>query len=262
MLIDDTTPNDIPFDPAYSRGLVPRDMATDPPTMFAPPSEIPLIPRSEWDARIDEQEAQQSSLEHVWRRSGEPVLDQNGQGYCWAYSTAAAIMATRMAANMPRVRLSAHAVACKIKGFRDEGGWCGLSAEFARKTGYPSVDVWPEKSMSRSYDTAATWANADKHRVTEDWVDLAASHYYYQQLTFDQVATCLLLNRACPVDFNWWGHSVCALRLVRVEAGSYGLRIANSWTPQWGEQGFATLRGNKAIPNSALCIRSITASTT
>jgi C1A family cysteine protease len=258
MLIDDDTPEAVTHDPAFTRGLVPRDLATDPPGMFAPPSEIPLIPRSEWDARIAEQEAQESSLEHLWKRSGQAVLDQNGQGYCWAYSTGAAIMAARMAANLPTVRLSPHAVACKIKGFRDEGGWCGLSAKFAREQGYPTTAAWPEKSMSRLHDTAATWANAAKHKVTEDWVDLAAGHYYYQNLTFDQVATCLLLNRPCPVDFNWWGHSVVSLRLVRVEAGSYGLRGPNSWSPAWGDNGWFTLRGSKAIPNSALCVRSVT----
>jgi C1A family cysteine protease len=258
MLIDDDTPEAVTHDPQYSRGLVPRDYATDPPEMFAQPEGMPLIPRSEWDARIAEQDANESSLEHIWRRSGQRSLDQNGQGYCWAYSTGAAVMLTRMAANLPVVRVSPHAVACKIKGFRDEGGWCGLSAKFAREVGYPSVDVWPEKSMSRQNDRPETWADAAKHKIEEDWVDLAAGHFYYQNLTFDQVATCVLLNRACPVDFNWWQHSVCAVGLVRVEPGSYGLRILNSWSENWGEQGFATLRGNKATPNSALCVRTVT----
>lgn len=257
MLIDDSTPADVLFPPDMGRGLVPRDYATDPPEMFAPPSEIPLIPRSEWDARIDEQERTQSSLEHVWRRSGERHLDQNGQGFCWSYSTAHAIMLSRMANNQPRARLSAHAVACKIKGFRDEGGWCGLSAKFARETGYPTVDVWPEQSMSRAHDNAATWENAALHKVTEDFVDLTARHYYYQNLTFDQVASCLLLNLPCPTDWNFWHHSVCAVRLVRVEAGSYAIRILNQWKG-WGDDGFATLRGK--TPDSALCIRVTTPS--
>ena len=258
FVIDDGTPEAETHDPAFARGLVPRDYATDPPEMFAPPSEIPLIPRSEWDARVAEQDAQESSLEHLWRRTGQPPLDQNPEPFCWAYSTGAAVMAARMAANLPVVRLSPHAVACKLTGFQKEGGWCGWSAKFAREYGYPSVAAWPERSMSRQYDRPETWADAANHKVVEDWVDLTAPHYYYQQLTFDQVATCLLLNRPCPVDFNWWGHSVCALRLVRVEAGSYGLRIINSWGSGWGEQGFATLRGSKAIPNSALCVRAVT----
>lgn len=257
MIIDDSTPIDATLHPGMSRGYVPRDYSQYPADMFAPPTDIPLIPRSEWDARIDEQEATQSSLEHVWRRTGEPPLDQNGKGYCWAHSTTSAVMLDRMKANQPRVRLSAFAVACKIKNFRDEGAWCGLSAQFARETGIPSVAAWPEKSMERGNDNAATWADAARHKITLDWVDLTRQPYD-QNLTFDQLATCLLQGIPCPVDFNWWSHSVCAVRLVRVEAGSYGIRILNSWTAQWGDGGFATLRGNKATPDGALAVRATT----
>ena len=259
FIIDDSTNNDIPFDPNFSRGAVPRDLKIDPITMFSPPSEMPLIPRSEWDARIDEQTREQSSLEHLVQRAGIEVLDQNGQGYCWAYSTGMTIMVARAMANQPLVRLSPHAVGCKIKGFRDEGAWCGLSAKFARENGYPSEKFWPQKSMSSQYDNAATWANAAKHKITEDWVDLTRQVWDHQ-LTFDQVATALLLNQACALDFNWWGHSVCGIRLVRTEPGAYGIRIMNSWTKNWGENGLATLAGSKAIPNGAISTRVTTAS--
>lgn len=233
-------------------GLVPRDLATYPPQMFDPPSGLALIPRSEWDARLDEQEREKSSLEHV--RGEIPSLDQNGQGFCWAYSTGSALTLVAALNNRPYVRLSPHAVACKIKNFRDEGGWCGLSAKFARETGFPDVTVWPEKSMSRSSDTAATWANAARRKVTEDFADLTRD-VYDQNLTFDQVATCLLAGIPCMTDFNHWSHSVCAIRLVRVEAGSYGLKIWNSWADAWGERGMGILRGSKAIPDGAVAIR-------
>lgn len=258
IIIDDSTPAGVTHDPQFSRGAVPRDFSVDPPAMFADPSGIQVIPRSEWDARIDEQEAQQSSLEHVYLRAGWPNLDQNGQGFCWAYSVGHTLMVARARDNQPYVRLSPHGVACKIKGFRDEGGWCGLSAKFARETGYPSEGVWPQQSMSRSNDNAATWADAAKHKITEDWVDLARP-VYDQNLTFDQVATQLLLNNPCAVDFNWWSHSVCAVRLVRVEAGSYGLLILNSWL-NWGRRGLAVLSGSKCLPDGAVCTRSATVS--
>lgn len=256
LIIDDSTPASVTHDPQFARGGIPRDFAADPPSMFADPSGIQLIPRSEWDARIDEQEAQQSSLEHIYKRAGWVNLDQNGQGFCWAYSVGHTLMLARTRDNQPYVRLSPHGVACKIKGFRDEGGWCGLSAKFARETGYPSDKVWPQQSMSRSNDNAATWADAGHHKITEDWVDLARP-VYDQNLTFDQIATQLLLNNPCAVDFNWWSHSVCAVRLVRVEAGSYGLKILNSWL-NWGDRGLGILQGGKALPDGAVCVRSAT----
>lgn len=258
LIIDDGADPDLLFPKAHARGLVPRDYSQYPAGMFAPPSEMRRIPRSEWDARIDEQERLGSSLEHVRMTAANgsmmPALDQNGQGFCWAYSTGATVMLSRAAANQPHVRLSPHGVACKIKGFRDEGGWCGLSAKFARETGYPSVAAWPEKSMSRANDNPATWADAARHKVTEDWVDLTRS-VYDQNLTFDQVATCLLTGVPVAVDFNWWSHSVCAIRLVRVEAGSYGLKILNSWTDSWGDRGTGVLRGSRAVPDGAIATR-------
>lgn len=266
-LIDDgPLDSDLVFPVSFGRGYAERDYREHPVEMFAGPSQIPLIPRNEWDARIEEQEREQSSLEHLRDRElgGQPFpsYDQNGEGYCWSYSVGGAVTLSRFANHQPTVRLSCHAVACVIKQFRDEGGWCGLSAQFARgqdpkhpdKAGYPTVEHWPEKSMSRAHNTAATWANAKQHAITEDFVDLTRP-VWGQNLTFDQVATCLLLNLPCALDYNWWRHSVAGMRLVRVEADSYGIKIWNSWTDRWGNRGTSVLRGNRAVPDGAICVR-------
>lgn len=263
FVIHDTTPPDVLFRPVINgelkgRGLVPRDYATSPREMFDPPSNLPLIPRSEWSDRIKEMTATKSRLSDLRDTAiaGQPFpsLDQNGQGFCWAYSTTACVMLLRAANNQPHVRLSAHAVGCMVKGFRDEGGWCGLSAKFHREKGCPSVECWPEKSMARSNDRPETWANAALHKVTEEWVDLTRA-VYDQSLTFDQLATCLLCRIPCAVDFNWWGHSVCAMDLVEVERGSFGIKILNSWTDGWGERGTSVLQGSRAIPDGAVALR-------
>jgi hypothetical protein len=228
-------------------GLVPRDRSKYPPAMFDPPSGIPIIPKSEWDARIAEQDREQSSLEHLRMRgsAGQMIsaLDQNSQGFCWAYSTTMAVMLLRAVANLPHVRLSGHAVGCMVKNFRDEGGWCGLSAKFHREKGCPSVALWPEKSMSRSNDKPEVWANAALHKVSEDWVDLTRD-VYDQNLTAAQIATCLLSGIPVAVDYNEWSHSICALRWVKVEGGSYAPKILNSWTDGWGDKGTGVIRAS------------------
>lgn len=232
-------------------GLVERDYAKYPPEMFDPPSDLKTIPQSEWGDRSKEQEKQQARLSDLCTWTS---LDQNGQGYCWCYSTTLAVMIIRAIMGQPHVRLSAHGLAWKIKNGRDEGGWCGLSGKGHRDLGCPSVVFWPEKSMSGQHDKPETWANAALHKVTEEWVDLTRN-VYDQNLTFAQVATCLLSGIPVAVDFNWWSHSVCACDLVEVEPGSFGLRIRNSWTDSWGDRGFGILRGSKSIPNGALAIR-------
>lgn len=253
-----TQGNELP-PPGQAKGYVERDYDLYPEEMFAP-SDIPLIPRSEWDALIDEQEKNQSSLEHVYLRAGFENLDQNGHGYCWAYSTGHCVMLLRALANQPLVRLNPHSVAAIIKRGADEGGWCGLSAKFLTEVGIATEEFWPRHSRSLSNDKPESRANMALHKVSEHWMDLARREYDHE-LTFDQVASCLLQNIPVAVDFNWWSHSVCAVRLIRISAGSYGLRILNSWKG-WGRQGLGDLQGSKAIPNGAVALRVTNASIT
>ena len=257
---DDLYPKDATF------GLVPRDYSQDPESLFAPPSEMTLIPESEWDARFDEQERLKSSLEHIYLAgsSGSPafeLLSQNGHGYCWAYSVGHSMMLDRLRRNLPLVRLNPHSVAAIIKRGRDEGGWCGLSAKFCRENGMAlqgnGLGQWPLHSRDLRYDTPQLRAEMAKYKIDEDWVDLTRQ-VYDQNLTMAQVATCGFLNIPGPGDYNWWGHSVCRVRWVRIERGSWGQLILNSW-PNWGRYGLGVLRGSKAICNGALAIRSTTA---
>jgi hypothetical protein len=276
------------------RGLIPRDYSKYPRGCYsaAEAVDIKLIDRADFPAIIKDKEDQKSRLSDIrlYAAPGQqsiPSLDQNGQGYCWAYSTGSAITLLRAVSHLPYVRLSPHAVACKIKNFRDEGGWGPLSLQFAMDTGYPTVEVWPEKSMSRSNDKPEVWANAALHKVTEAWVDLATD-IYDRNLTFDQVITLLLNDRPVVVDFNWWSHSVCAMDAVngaaqwglyRAESGKlpdrkafdlvwgmedpvtagFGIRIWNSWTDSWSDKGTGILTGSKAVPNGAVGPRITTA---
>lgn len=261
----DTVNADILFPKDRSFGLVPRDYSIDPEPMFAQPSDMQIIPRTEWDARYDEQEETQSSLEHIYLSGpgGTPAfvnLDQNGNGYCWAYSTGHSIMIDRLRRNLPMVRLNPHAAAAIIKKGKDEGGWCGLSAKFARDNGYAvegnGPGQWPLHSRDLKYDTPALRAEMSKYKLVEEWTDLTRE-VYDQNLTQLQVATCGFNNIPGPRDFNWWSHSVCALRWVRVEPGSWGQLILNSWA-NWGHHGLSVLRGNKAVCNGGLAIRMTT----
>jgi hypothetical protein len=265
FLIDDSTPKDLYMNPVvdgerkgsgYDPSQVVRGMFR--PLFGDAPGQMKVIPRNEWDARIEELERTKSSLAHLreYAANGQrmPCLDQNGQGYCWAYSTTRCVQYLRALSRMPYKRLSAHAIGCMVKGFQDEGGWCGLSAKFLRERGVPDVEHWPEKSMSRSNDNPEVWENAAGNVVTEEWCD-AAVHPSDTDLTFDQIATCLLTLTPVAADFLHMGHSVNLKRLVRVEAGSYGFDGDNSYTDNWGENGAFVLRGSKAIADGAVALR-------
>lgn len=269
---------------AVRRGAIPRDFSVQPCPMQA--VQFPLIPRTEWPERIRDKIAAKSQLSDIRNRaaSGQPIksYDQNGQGYCWAYSTVACITLARACANQPHVRLSAHSVACVVKKFRDEGGWCGLSMEYVQAKGVVPESHWPAKSMSSANDTPANWEEAKKYVVAEGWVDLDAA-VYDRNLTFDQVITLLLANYPTVGDFNHWSHSVCLMDAVdgaqqrqttrgvdgklldlaafeRVWAlndprtAGIGVRLWNSWTDAWSQNGTGLLTGNKAVPDGAVSI--------
>lgn len=77
-------------------GLVPRDYTKHPvcSSPYSVPFEaldMPLIPRSEWSARIKEMEETKSRLSDLRRSANNggpiPSLDQNGRGYCHTADT-------------------------------------------------------------------------------------------------------------------------------------------------------------------------------
>lgn len=241
-------------------GLYPRNFATHPVGCysFARPFDLPLIPEGEWQARLDLQIASKAQLSNVRDISGPgggpiPSRDQNGKGYCWAHSSTSAALICNAIAGEPYADFSAYAVACIIKGYRDQGGWGAESLEWIAAHGLPTSATWPQQSMSRSNDNPAMRAEAGRHKFVE-WMDLAESGSLVKQ----QLVTALLCGLPVVVDYNWWSHSVCAIDLVSLSP--FRIRIWNSWGDGWSANGTGILEGSKAIPNGALAARVMTPS--
>lgn len=246
-----------------SFGAVPRDFSVQPVKMRDSPSAMVLVPESEYDARYDAGEAAEDSLEHIYLRAAEAgrfdFLDQDGFPDCWCHSTAHALMIDRLKQHLPFLKLNAVAVATMIG--RTDGGWCGLSMEFAREQGFPVVGdgpgQWPYQSR-RGRDTPELRANMKLHRDLKDWYDLS-KQVYDQALTAKQLATCLYANNPSPTDYNPFGHSMLALRHVRVERGLHGWLTLNSWQG-FGYHGLCVIIG--MTPDSSVSLLSSTPSAT
>lgn len=256
-------------------GLVPRDYDQFPQGYYASApawslDDMPLIPMEEWPERIRDMEANKSRISDIYARGNKgqriPSLDQNGQGYCWAYSTVACVQMVRAINNMPYVELSPHSVAAKIKNWRDEGAWGCLSLDFIKENGVMPANLWPQKSMSRSHDTPANWEVAKAFRVVEGWLDLKPA-VYDRDMSAQQQGTALLSRMPLIQDYNHWGHSVAGMDLVDCypnrsarDISRYGVRIKNSWTDRWGTFGEGVLKDSKAWANGGACPRVVVGS--
>lgn len=238
-------------------GYVPRDYNEFPQEMFAPPQQMQIIPESEWDARFDEQDATESSLEHIFLRGGKPAfvnLDQDGDGDCWAYSGGHAKMMADLRDGKPVARLNPHFIATYLRRFN--GGWCGASAKVLAEVGCCEVgdgaEEWPLWSHNTRLLTPERLAAAARNKTTEEWRDLTRP-IHAQVMTTGMIATCGFNNIPAQEDFDWQSHSVCGIRWVRIERGSWGPLILNSWKG-WGRFGLGVYRGRKAIADGAVAI--------
>ena len=263
-------------------GLIPRDFDAVPVGSMkgVPLTTVQKIPRSEWPERIRDQAAAKARCSDMRNRgkNGEriPSRDQNGRGYCWAHSTTSAALIGRAKDGQPFADLSAYAIACIIKNYRDEGGWNGESMQFLREKGCPTSEFWAQQSTSRSNDKPETWANAALHKMTE-WEDIPEGD-------FDLQATHSLLGSPYALDLNWWSHSICGCDLVDGTASfnagmmrsdgklitvqefdatwqtadfgaAFGARIWNSWSDSWSDAGMGVLTEAKARNNGAIALR-------
>lgn len=230
-------------------GCVRRDYNEFPQEMLAGPETIEVIKESDWDAYYDKQEETESSLEHMFLRGGKPAfvnLDQNRDGDCWAYSTGHAMMFAALRDNREIPRVNPHFIAAYLKRF--DGGWCGASMKVAMEIGCceegDGPDQWPLWSHDTRLLTPARLAGAGKHKVVEGVYDLTRQ-VWNQQLTRAHVATCGLTNTPAPTDYNEMSHSMCQIRWVRIERGSWAPLIINSWK-NWGKHGLGVLRNMDA----------------
>lgn len=272
-------------------GLVPRNLETHPQYCYswAPQGvDVPMIPEAEWPAWIAKKDAEKSWLNDIRMKSGPnggmiPSRDQNGRGYCWRHSACSAVLLYRAKMGQPYADLSAYAGACRLRNYRDEGGWGAEGVDDEMKYGDPTSEFWPQRAVDRKYDTPETWANAKQHVALAQWADLTRAQYD-RKLSWAQVVSCHLQNMPTVDDFNWWSHSVCGCGVVNGKAmractraqsgkllqladfdrawamdnpvtGGLGNAIWNSWGDREGANGIDILTGNKATPDGcvALC---------
>lgn len=233
--------------PGMSKGREARDWQKQPfgsPPFQASASPLPAkIPRSEWPAKCEALEKSGQLLSQRRKRAGLKSLDQNGTNYCWCNAVVSAMRLARLFQNEPIIDLSPASVAAPIKGYRNNGGWGGEALDYIIKNGIAPQSDWPANAINRQYDNATSQASRQKFKVTEWWE--------LQSGDFDMLFTLLLYQIPVAIGLNWWSHEVCAVDPLWVN-GKPQVRIWNSWSDDWSDEGMGTLTESKATHDDAV----------
>lgn len=197
------------------------------------------IPRNEWREKIEQLENTGSRLSDLCTRAGAIWLNQNPSWYCWCYCVVHAVMALEAKQNEEPRRLVPESVAGPIMGYRKKGGWPDKAVEYVIEHGIADTTAWPwenhRQANSRQYFDRSR-DNAALTKITE-WVDVRG---------FDELASCLLHRIPVPVGLGWMGHAMCAIDLVVMPSGEYGVVYLDSYAKR-GKYNTKTITESKAV---------------
>jgi len=174
------------------------------------------------------------------------IEDQNGVGMCAASGTANTASISRAIAGLGYVKLSAGDLYNRVCGGTDRGSLPEDCLSELLNEGIAPVSVNPYLSWR---STRATAADRAPFKGLEAWRCPTASHVATAlQMGFPVLIGYLHHDRD-EVDRDGWlsnprggagGHAVCAVGLVQ-RNGQWGIKYENSWTAQWGVNGFGIL---------------------
>lgn len=237
---------DILIPDGYSTGLIPRDYDKNPlgSLMFASPfPEDEIIPDKDIEGWIKQKEEDESTLLHHWKRGVNVVLDQNGLGYCHAFSPTSGVMVLREVQGLPFVLMSASSIGGPVTGYRNQGAYIHDDCKQLVSGGISPVaiggkDIYP-MTTTKNYMTDEAKALASLNRCEEFWEG--------DNRQDRQVISCLCRDKPVPVGYNWWGHAVTLLWVTLVDGVLYYIGI-NSWKSSW-QYGMDRVPAIKAMLN-------------
>lgn len=210
-----------------------------------------VIPKADRIARAKHLEDTQSRISDY---CDFDAWDQNGLPYCWNNAGTQAASTARRIQGLPFVHFSAASVGAIAANYRIRGGYGGEALEVLTKQGAVDAKLWPNNAVKKSLDTAPSQENRTHHKVVE-WIECE---------TWDEVATCAVLNMPMSCDYGWWSHVVMGCEILPQD--DEPLRIRNSWSENWGDKnkhgkgGFSVLKGSRRVPDYCFAVRQVTAS--
>lgn len=204
---------------------------------------MPLLPRSEWDARIAYNDANNAWLYNTCIRHKIPVGNQNSLNFCWSWGTTHCVMAIRAANNLPFVELAPESLGSAV-GWRNAGNYVDSTLQIVRTQGLCAVSFLDRRySLTPSRWKAGWEKDCENHRV-ESWLDMDVPGKVW-----DAAMTCTLLGYPYAAGFGWWSHLVAGGFKARKNGDRYEIMYRNSWGPSYGEDGWFWMAEGKGTPD-------------
>jgi hypothetical protein len=210
------------------------------------PEEL-LIPRHEWQARIEELKERRARNIDLIRHAKLPHKNQGRTNYCWINAPVHCMEIMRLRQNIDPgnpLELSSSWAGSIIKGGRNVGGWGRQAIAFLAEHGTVPTYVCGNNDQSRRHNTAANRRTALQYRV--------ADGFELRPRNLDQMVSLLLRGIPLAGGYNWWGHEVTLSDADWID-NEIAVIIRNSWQG-WGDFGFGILQGSRMLADDLVAV--------
>lgn len=177
-----------------------------------------------------------------------PIKDQDGLGACNCFASVTALEICRAMKGLPYVELSPGDLYRRISGGADRGSLPEDALRTLADQGVCTAANTPP--LDWRGENPGAKAEYPRFRILEAlWCPTAAHAASAIQQGFALNVSVWWYGND-PMDADGWlrvsgsggrgGHSICGVGLVN-RNGGWGFQIQNSWSKQWGQQGFGVL---------------------
>lgn len=230
-------------DSQYGRGYVERDWAAQPLYSAGKPFPFPIMSREQQMEETERQNREESTLWHIMRRAGWRVKNQKTTPLCWSFATVGATEASAITDGQPYVARSPASIAGPITGYVYRGGWPTECLRTLAEIGVSTTEQWDDTTLDRRLYEASLPIR-ENFKMPE-WLELKPRN-------MDEVMTALLMRIPVVVGLNWMGHAMFYCQPLW-RNGKAACKAANSWSENWGEDGYGIFEGSRVIPDDACC---------
>jgi len=177
---------------------------------------------------------------------------QNGLNYCWAWGVGGCFMACQgVEYGWDKVNEVAPVSLGWTVNWRNAGNYLGDAMEAISTKGIAPLSYVDSQHSRNPRNYKDGWETAAHANTVKEWWDIDCSD---SMGTVLEMLTILATGRPLYIAHNWWSHALMIVGLVWDKTKPFNVRVQHY--NSHGD-GLIELTGNRAIPDEAYGIRSV-----